>query len=254
MWILIDGNNWFARDFYAAGDRAVTTFMRRLQDVRIDRGATRVAICWDTRSFRHDKYPGYKSGRDEKPAGFAHTLQELRETIATTDVVSFESPGFEADDLLAALAAAAIDEGERATIFSSDRDLHQCLVEGRINQVTRVERPSANLLGYTVVTAATLKRDFRVHPHQWVDYRAMVGDSSDSISGCVGIGPKVAAEILSRFDDLDGFFREPFVPAITNRQRALLIAFAEQLPGMRDLLTLRRDAPLPTTWLQPVPF
>lgn len=253
-WILIDGNNWFARDFFAAGDKAPATFLRRLADISDDLSPTRVAICWDTRSFRHDKYPGYKSGREEKPAGFAHTMHELRETLATLDVTSFDAHGYEADDLLATLAAQAIDEGERAMIFSSDRDLHQCLVDGAVNQVTKVDRPSARQLRYEVLTAAGVKRDFGVHPHQWVDYRAMVGDSSDSIAGCVGIGPKVAVEVLSRFDDLDAFFGRPYVPAITARQRNLLLNFAEQLPQMRELITLCRDAPLPATWLEDIPF
>jgi 5'-3' exonuclease len=253
MWILIDGNNWFCRDFFAAGERSVAQFLRRVADVRRDRKATRIAICWDTRSFRHDKYPDYKAGRDSKPDGFCDAMQELRETLATIDVSSFDAPGFEADDLLAALAAAAIDEGERATIFSTDRDLHQCLVDGHVNQAMRVLRDGSRLQ-YDVATAATLKRDFGVYPHQWVDYRAIVGDSSDGLKGCVGLGEKVAAEVLSRFDDLDGFYREPFVPAITKRERALLLAYAPKLEQMRDLLRLRRDAPIPATWLAPIPF
>lgn len=253
MWILIDGNNWFCRDFFAAGNRAVDMFVRRVADVRRDRAATRVAICWDCRSFRHDEFPGYKADRDEKPVEFILGMQDLRETLATMDVHSFGAMGFEADDLLATLAATALDEGERATICSADRDLHQCLVDGRINQVTRVLRDGAQLR-YEVMTAALLKSQFGVHPHQWVDYRSIVGDKSDGIKGCPGLGAKVAGAVLSRFDDLERFFAEPFVAPITTRERALLLAHAKHLPALRTLLTLRRDAPLPSTWLEPIPF
>lgn len=255
MWLLIDGNNWFARDYFAAEYHATRNFLTRLADVRADRRPNRVAVCWDSRSFRHDLDPSYKAGRGDKPEGFNAALADCRDRVAAlAGVHSFAVPGFEADDLLATLAAAAIDEGERATIFSSDRDLHQCLTDGWINQVTRVLREAPGKIAYEFLTAKTFSDAYRVAPHQWVDFRAIVGDKSDGIKGCPGLGPKVALAVLSRFDSLDEFWDRPFEPSISNRERALLLNFRDKLPAARRLLTLRRDAPLPATWLESIPL
>lgn len=252
MWTLIDGNNWYARDFFASGPSAPGNFIRRLDDLIAQLSPERVAIAWDTRSFRHDISPSYKAHRSPKPDGFASALTELQNTLALRDIYSYSSDGFEADDLLAAMAASAIDEGIKAMIFSSDRDLHQCLVSGRVNQVTAVGRRDRHTLDFTITTADLLHKANYVHPHQWIDYRSMLGDKSDNITGCPGVGPAAAAEVLRACGSLDGFYANPLAPRITARQRESLLAFRERLPDVQALLTLRIDAPLPTGWLEGV--
>lgn len=254
MWLLIDGNNWFARDYFASGTAAATTFLRRLSDIRGHLHPERVAILWDTRSFRHDLASDYKAGRGEKPPGFGPTMHELRDQLAIQDVASFSVDGFEADDLIATLARQAIDEGCKAMIFSNDRDLHQCLVGGCINQITAMRRVRPGEFSLQVMTAAKLKEQFGVHPHQWVDYRALVGDTSDGIKGCYGIGEGVARSILERFTDLERFYKRPFEINLSPSQRTKLLNFREKLPDVRRLLRLVDSAPLPATWLERIPL
>lgn len=254
MWLLIDGNNWFARDFFAAGPRCVGTFLNRLQDIQTDRQPARVAVCWDSpESFRRQLSPSYKAQRGEKPPGFHKTLSELQGMVVQlANVASLSASGFEADDLLATLATMAVDEGEKAMLFSADQDLHQMLVAGLVNQVTSVTRPSRGVMHYVAMTADLLKEKTGLQPHQWVDYRALVGDSSDNIKGCPGIGPDAARKILERFDSLDDFYANPFAVLLNQRQHALLMNYREQLPGVRRLIKLRVDAPLPASWLEAV--
>lgn len=253
MWLLIDGNNWFARDFFAAGPRCIGTFLNRLRDVQADRKPDRVAVCWDAgESFRKQISASYKAQRGEKPPGFNKSLSELRAAVdKLSPVASLSAASFEADDLIATLAAMAVDEGVKAMVFSADHDLHQILVDRLVNQVTAVTRPSAGVLNYTVVTASLLQESSGVQPHQWVDYRALTGDTSDNIKGCSGIGPQAARAILERFDSLEDFYRNPFaVTALNRRQHTLLMNYREQLPNVRRLLKLRIDAPLPASWLE----
>lgn len=252
MWLLIDGNNWFARDFYASGTSCGHNFLKRLEDLKYWDKTERIAIAWDSRSFRHDLVPSYKAGRKEKPDGFARTLSELRDRVAGLDCYSIAVDGFEADDLLAAMAASAIDEGVRAMIFSSDRDLHQCLVADRVNQVTQISRVLANGIDLVITTAANLFEKHGVHPYQWIDYRTMIGDKSDNIAGCPGLGPVAAAEVLRACGSLDRFYHSPFTPALTARQRNALLAFKEKIPTTQTLLTLSIDAPLPVGWTEGV--
>ena len=252
MWLLIDGNNWFARDFFAAGPSCVTTFLNRLRDVQAEREPDRVAVCWDSaESFRKQISPAYKAQRGEKPPGFRTAFCEVQEAIAELpNVSSLSASGFEADDLLATLASMAEAEGERAMVFSADRDLHQVLVDRVVNQVTVVSRPQPGVMKYVYLTAQMLKQQTGVQPHQWVDYRAMTGDKSDNITGCPGIGPTTARAILERFDSLEDFYGNPFGVKISQRQQALLLNFRTELPKMRRLLKLRTDAPLPASWFR----
>jgi DNA polymerase-1 len=251
-WLLIDGNNWFAKDFFAAGELGIRTFLNRLRDVRNDLEPELVAVCWDSESFRKQLSESYKAHRGEKPPGFDKGLAELRLEVESLGLLSYAVPGFEADDLLATIAATAVDEGMQAMVCSADRDLHQTLAAGLVNQVLSVKRTTQIKLAYQVITAKDLKSQYGVHPHQWVDYRSMTGDSSDGIKGCVGIGPKAAVEVLSAFDSLDEFYANPFAARLSDRQRNLLLAFRAELPGVRRLIRLRRDAPLPACWLESV--
>lgn len=253
-WLLIDGNNWFARDFYASNNDAPGNFLRRLADLRSQVTHSRVAIAWDARSsFRHELSEGYKAKRVAKPDGFYGNMNELRNELATVaGVASFEVEGFEADDILAALVRNALDEGEKAIVFSSDRDLFQCLAAGTVSQVIQVSRLKPQSLSFSVMTADKLETEYGVKPWQWIDFRTMVGDQSDSISGCPGIGPKTASEVLRACKTLDRFFTEPFLPKLTSRQRSTLLAFRSQVDLRRRLITLVEGAPLPAAWLQGV--
>lgn len=254
-WLLIDGNNWYARDWFASEKEAPGNFVRRLADLRSQVEHSRVAICWDARSsFRHELSEGYKAKRAAKPDGFYGNMNDLRNELATVaGVASFEVEGFEADDLLSALVRNALDEGEKAIVFSSDRDLHQCLAAGLVSQVTQVSRLKPGSLSFSVMTADKLEKEYYgVKPWQWVDYRIMVGDQSDSISGCPGVGPKSAAEVLRACQTLDAFFAQPFLPKLSPKQRSTLLAFRDQVDLRRRLITLVEGAPLPATWLQGV--
>jgi DNA polymerase I len=252
-WLLIDGNNWYARDFFASSDSAAGNFLKRLADLRSQIAHSRVAIAWDSTSFRHELSEGYKAKRASKPDGFKAELAALRNSLAGLEgVTSFAVDGFEADDLLASLARNALDEGEKAVIFSSDRDLHQCLVRGLVSQVTAVSRLKPGTLSFVAMTSDKLWTEFGVAPHQWVDYRTMTGDSSDCISGCAGIGPKAAAEVLQKSGSLDVFFERPFTPSLSARQRNLLLEFRPRVELLRRMVTLVDSVPLPAAWLQGV--
>lgn len=244
MWMLVDGNNWFARDFFAQGPGCVGTFLKRLGDVRADRDYERVFVCWDSPSFRCKLSPGYKAHRGEKPDGFEKSLAELRNEVDAMDVASLRVDGFEADDLIGTLAQMALDEGEKATIFSADRDLHQCLASGCVNQVTLVERVTRREIRYHVMTDDKLRLKYGVAPYQWVDYRTIIGDSSDGLKGCPGLGPTAAVAVLLASGSLDAFYAEPFRAKLTKRQHALLMNFRPDVPLMRQMIALRKDVPL----------
>ncbi|QDV24409.1 5'-3' exonuclease [Aureliella helgolandensis] len=251
-WLIVDGNNCYARDAFVNPDGAALATLRRLEDVRKNMQATRAVVCWDAPSFRHELFAGYKAGRVEKPAGFNAGLDQVKAEAQAIGFESYECPGYEADDIVATIAAAAVDEGEQALIYSNDKDLHQCLVAGQVSQATAVKRPTPLTLSYDVLTAKQLKIKFGVEPHQWVDYRALTGDKSDGIAGCDGIGPKAAQILLAKFDSLDDFYRSPFAAQIQDKQRRTLLAYREQLAKARRLLRLVVNVPLSSKFYEAV--
>ncbi len=245
VWFLIDGNNWFARDYFASSSSAGINFRRRLDDCRKmvneHQQLERVAVAWDSPSFRHQLREGYKAGRNEKPEGFGAALNQLRTSLENEGVEQLQRDGFEADDILASMASTAIDEGCQAVIASSDHDLHQTLRPGWVTQAVGFNRPRMGEFRADWITAASIKNLYGIQSWQWVDYRVLTGDTSDNVMGCPGVGPKTAATILATCETLEGFFDEPFKPAISPRLRTLVIAFRPLVAELREVHALRSD-------------
>ncbi len=252
QWLLIDGNSWFAADWYARPEVGCChTFIHRLRTFLSQFEFDRVAVAWDSpRSFRKDLSDTYKQHRTGKPEDFYVALQKIKQMVADEGIDSLEVPTFEGDDVLATLAQIAVDEGVRAVISSADKDLHQCLVVDQVSQVISWLRTSPTSLSVKTVTARSMHQRYGVHPHQWVDYRVMTGDPSDGIAGIPGVGETAAKKVIKACGDLDRFYTSPFsVGELNDRQRRLIIEHKKEVPKLRELLTLRRDVPVPSRWI-----
>ena len=251
-WMLVDGNNWFARDYYATrhSPRAdpAEQFLKRLVVIRNQYEFNRLICAWDSsNSFRKKLFTHYKAHRNGKSDEFVAALRRVQ-SIATDTIDCAQVDGFEADDLLATFTAIAHHEGARVVLCSNDKDLHQLLLKGCVSQVTDSERASANTYALKTVTYELFTSSHGITPDRWVDYRVIAGDKSDGIKGVPGLGPDVALKVMSRCATLEQFARSPFSVPITDRQRNLLIQSRSSWPDLRRLLTLRADVPLPASW------
>lgn len=252
-WMIIDGNNWFARDWYATKHTVkpelTTQFVNRLRIIATQFELDRVVVAWDSpNSFRKQICETYKSNRDGKGDDYLDALRKVQAGVPLHEIDCLQCDGFEADDVIATLVAIANQEGEKATIFSSDKDLHQLLRPGSISQVTGFEKANATAYALRTITASLLLQKYGVSAHQWIDYRVITGDASDGIKGIKGIGPEVAKKVLSKCKSLDRFAVTPFDADISPRLRTILLNSRKQWDDLRRLLTLRSDVPLPATW------
>ncbi len=195
-------------------------------------GATHIAVATDhvIESFRNGLWPGYKTGEGIEPALLAQ-FPVLEEALSEAGVVVWPMIEFEADDALAAAAAAAAKDTrvEQVIICTPDKDLAQCVSGTRIVQLNRRARVTLDEEGVT--------KKFGVAPASIPDYLALVGDAADGYPGLAGWGAKSAAAVLAKYRHLE------LIPADWREWKvnaARAGALASTLSEKRDLALLFR--------------
>jgi DNA polymerase-1 len=161
-----------------------------------------LAVSFDTgRTFRHEAYPEYKATRAKMPEDLKPQLERIRELVTAFGIPVLEREGYEADDVLGTVAAQAAQQDVAVTILTGDRDLLQ-LASDRVT-IRLAGQKLSEALDYG---PADVKAKLGIEPHQVVDYKALVGDTSDNIPGVSGIGEKTALALLAEFGSLEGIY------------------------------------------------
>jgi DNA polymerase-1 len=189
-------------------------------------------------TFRHRDFQPYKAQRAPAPTPLVEQLRRLDELLERVGGVVLGSPGFEADDVLATVAA-QLRTAERATlVVSGDRDLLQ-LAHGSV-RVHFVGRRGKDAVTYD---EAAVRERFSVPPWRLPSFVALVGDASDNLPGVPGIGPVTAKKLLENRENVGDLLRDAV--ALEPRLAQLLLAHVEQIRATELLARLRADAPLP---------
>ena len=233
---LLDGTYELFRHFYGlrrfnkgvdAPYGAVLGVLRTVLQM-IETGATHIGVATDhvIESFRNDLWPGYKTGDGIEPALWRQ-FHPLEDALIAMGVATWPMIELEADDGLASAAnlAARDERVERVCIWTPDKDLAQCVIDGRVVQVDRRSGKISDVDG--------VRAKFGVSPTQIPDYLALVGDSADGYPGIPGIGAKTAARLVTRYGRIEDF---P-VGELAGERRELALLF-------KKLATLRADATL----------
>ncbi|MBC8504467.1 MAG: DNA polymerase I [Anaerolineales bacterium] len=161
-----------------------------------------LAVVFDTgKTFRDDIYPDYKATREKMPDELRSQIERIRKLIDAFNIPRLEEIGYEADDVLGSVAKKAVADGLGVKIFTGDRDLLQ-LVDERVI----VNLPGRSLADAKDYLAADVVESLGVRPDQVVDYKALMGDSSDNIPGVAGVGKKTASKLLNEYETLDGVY------------------------------------------------
>ena len=207
--VLVDGHALAYRSYFAIQHdlttstgvpvKAILGFIKALLKVLKDNKCG-IIVTFDApvRTFRHEQFEGYKSGRAKMPEDLPGQIQRIKKIVELMNIVHLELPGFEADDILGTLTGKATLEGYEVRILTSDRDSYQLISESV--SVIRSD--------HSLMTPAGVLEKYGVTVGQWVDYRALTGDSSDNIPGAKGIGEKTAAKLLQDYGSLDRILEE----------------------------------------------
>jgi DNA polymerase I len=209
--LLIDGHSMAYRAYYALKEADLTTttgqpttavygFTSMLIKVLGDERPTHVGVCFDRSepTFRHAVYDEYKAGRTATPDDFRPQVGLIFEVLDALKVPYLSKSGFEADDLIATLAAQAGDAGFEVLIASGDRDAFQL-----VNDNVTILYPNRGVSDMKRMDPAAVREKYGVGPEQYRELAALVGESSDNLPGVPGVGPKTAAKWLVQYGSLD---------------------------------------------------
>ncbi|MFM9057818.1 MAG: DNA polymerase I [Planctomycetaceae bacterium] len=189
-------------------------------------------------TFRHERFADYKATRAEMPADLVPQIPLVRRLLGIMGVPCVEVPGWEADDVLATLAARTLEAGGTCTIATADKDARQLLGD-RVRLL--------NLRSNAVLGPAELAAEWGIRPDQVVDFLALVGDAVDNVPGVPGIGPKTATELLQRFGTLDDLLAR--ASEVTQaKRRENLLAHGDTARAGRELIRLDAAVPVAIPW------
>ena len=210
--LLIDGHSMAFRAYYALPVDSFTTstgqatnavhgFLSMLLSLLEQERPTHLAVAFDLPggTFRTREYPGYKANRDETPQPLIGQIELIGDLLAAMGVRAVTAPDYEADDVLATLAARARAEGLEVLVCSGDRDSFQLITEN-----CTVLYPVRGVSALRRMTPAQVEERYGVSPERYPHLAALVGETSDNLPGVPGVGPKTAAKWLNLYDGLDG--------------------------------------------------
>lgn len=178
----------------------VSMLLRTIQDLK----PTHIAVAFDRKepTFRKEVFEEYQAHRPEMDEDLDVQFEYARKVLKAFGIPTFSKAGYEADDVIAALAKQAQKEVEEIIIVTGDQDILQ-LVNGKI----KVFLPSRGVTKGKVYEREDVIEKLKVAPEQVVDYKALVGDSSDNYPGVKGIGPKTAEKLLGQYKTFEEVYK-----------------------------------------------
>lgn len=204
---------------------------------------THVACAFDMgkTTFRNELYTDYKANRSEPPQELLPQFDLLRELVEAFDIPVVGVKGYEADDVMGTMSSIASNDGYEVFLLTGDGDALQL-----INEQTTVVLMKKGFGNYEWVNHVTLPELKGIdHPSQIIELKALMGDSSDNIPGCPGIGPKIATQLLQAYGTIEGVFEN--IDDIKGKRKERLLENKELIYLSRQLATIRRDVPLTCT-------
>ena len=250
--VLVDGSGYIFRAYYALppmyrsdGLPVNATFgfcnmlLKLVEDIQSEKGGNvSIAVIFDAarETFRNKIYPKYKANRSDPPEDLIPQFEIIKKVPDFFNLKSIQSIGFEADDLIASYAKAALEKGKKVTIISSDKDLMQ-LLKKDISIIDPIKKKE--------VTKETVMEKFGVSPEKVIDVQALAGDSSDNIPGAPGIGPKIASLLINEYGNIENLLQN--LEEIKQEKRRISLQENTHLIKVsKQLVTLKDDVKLPT--------
>ena len=212
--VLIDGHSILNRAFYGVPDLtnaegmhtgAVYGFLNILFSILDQEQPDYLAVAFDVHqpTFRHEMYAAYKGTRKPMPPELREQVPLMKEVLRAMHIQTVEQPGLEADDILGTLARRAEKDGMEVSLVSGDRDLLQ-IATNRVK--IRIPKTKGGRTQIEDYYAADVEAAYQVNPTQFIELKALMGDTADNIPGVPKVGEKTAKDLMVTYGSIENIY------------------------------------------------
>ncbi len=248
--VVIDGNSLINRAYYAIQKPMITKeglythgvygFLNMLTKIRGDYDPQYLTVAFDRKAptFRHEEYAEYKAGRKKMPPELAMQLPLLKDVLTAMRIPILELDGYEADDILGTVARIGEEAGLTTYIITGDRDAFQLAT--KTTSVIFTRRGTSE---FDCFDEAGIIEKYGFTPNQFLDYKGLMGDSSDNIPGIPGVGEKTAQKLIMEYGTVANLVAS--VDSIANaKMREKVETYAQQALMSRRLAEINTYVPM----------
>jgi len=247
--VIIDGNSIANRAFYALPllstsgglhTNAVLGFTTMLFRVIEEMKPTHMLVAFDAGKvvFRHTEFTEYKAGRAKTPPELSEQFPLIRELLDAFSIQRYELEGYEADDIIGTLTLRADQNNQKTTVITGDKDMLQLVSDSVTVAITR-----KGVSEIEVYTKTEIKEKYGFEPHQIIDLKGLMGDTSDNIPGVPGVGEKTALKLLHEYGSVEEVLNN--IDNISGKKlQENLRNNVEQARLSKSLATIMRDSPV----------
>ena len=252
--MLVDGNSLINRAFYGLLGRqnlsapdgtptgAVYAFLNMFLNFRKEIKPDGIGVAFDLpgKTFRHEKFADYKGKRSPTPEELIIQIPMLKELLDALNVKRLEKETYEADDLIGTYSRRAAENGFKVYIVTGDKDSLQ-LIDDDVTIVLPITKKGKT--DNRIMNRETFREEYGIDPEQFVDLKALMGDSSDNIPGVKGIGIKTGLKLMQEYGSLDNIYEH--LDELPKGQRNKLNDNRDMAYLSQDLSEIYCDVPLP---------
>lgn len=249
--VLIDGHSILNRAFYGVPDltnaeglhtNAVYGFLNILFKILEEEKPEYLIVTFDVHAptFRHEMFADYKGTRKPMAEELRQQVPVIKEVLKAMDIAIIEKAGLEADDLLGTISRTCEEKGMEVAVISGDRDTLQLATEHVKIRIPKTKGGRTEIEDYY---AADVKERYEVTPTEFIDVKALMGDTADNIPGVPGVGEKTATKIIVEYGSLENAYAhvEELKPPRASKN---LKEFWEQAKLSKVLATINTHAEL----------
>jgi DNA polymerase-1 len=249
--LILDGNSILFRAFYALPPlknkkgiytNAVYGFLSMMYKLLDEYKPDYIVTAFDPKkpTFRHEKYKEYKAGRAKAPNELVMQFGLIRDVLDLHGIKHMEIEGYEADDVAGTLSKFAAGQGVEVYMVTSDRDYLQLVDQDVYVLITK--KGVTNTVKYT---RELMDEEYGMTPEQFIDLKALMGDSSDNIPGVKGVGQKTGMKLIHQFETLEGIYEN--IEEVKGKLKDKLETEKMQAYMSRDLATIVTEIPMDCT-------
>lgn len=246
--MILDGNSILFRAFFAMPPlktkkgqytNAVYGFLSMLYKLLDEYKPEYICVAFDPQkpTFRHEQYKEYKATRAKAPNELVSQFNLIREVLAVHNIKCIEIEGFEADDVAGTIAKEAERSGAEIYLVTSDRDYLQL-----INENIKVLLTKKGVTNIKEMDVKAISEEYGIEPEQFIDLKALMGDTSDNIPGVMGVGEKTALKLIQEYKTLDNLYQN--IESIKGKLKEKLEQDKMQAYMSQTLAKIIKDIPV----------